>query len=120
MIEAVNIQEKLGKFGELWRPYIVARVNDTDVKLARVKGEFVWHSHDREDELFLVLSGRLEIELRDGTVVLGPGELAVVPRGVEHRPVAREETEVMLVELAGTQHTGGVDDARRVEEYSWI
>jgi mannose-6-phosphate isomerase-like protein (cupin superfamily) len=120
MINAVNVEEKLTRIPSLWTPFIVARVNDTDVKLTRVQGEFVWHSHADEDELFMVLQGRLEIELRAGSVVLGPGELCVIPRGVEHRPVAREETHVMLIEKAGTKHTGGVSDPRQVEEYGWI
>ena len=102
------------------KPRIIAQVNDTHMKLAKIQGEFVWHSHADEDELFMVLDGELDIELRDGVVTLGPGEMVVVPRGVEHRPVAREEMHLMLVESAGIRHTGEVQDARTVTEYQWI
>jgi mannose-6-phosphate isomerase-like protein (cupin superfamily) len=104
---AVNLAEKLAQFSEVWTQKKVAEVNDYEVKLAKVKGEFVWHSHEDTDELFLVVSGRLTIRHRDGDVVLGPGELSVVPRGVEHCPVAEEETAILLFEPAGTINTGG-------------
>jgi mannose-6-phosphate isomerase-like protein (cupin superfamily) len=103
---AVNIAAKLGEFTELWAPKIVASPNDYEVKIAKLKGEFVWHTHPETDELFLVVSGRLTIQLRDGDVVLAPGELFVVPRGVEHCPRADEETAVMLFEPRGTVNTG--------------
>lgn len=102
----VSLADKLSRFSELWSPKIVAGVNDYEVKLVKVKGEFVWHTHEETDELFLVVTGRLTIRLRDGDVVLGPGELFVVPRGVEHCPVAEEETSVLLLEPAGTVNTG--------------
>src|SRR3954447_24955898 len=102
----VNLAEKLSQFSELWSQKTVAALNDYEVKLAKVKGEFVWHTHDATDELFLVVSGRLTIRLRDGDVVLEPGELFVVPRGVEHCPVAEEETAILLVEPVGTLNTG--------------
>jgi mannose-6-phosphate isomerase-like protein (cupin superfamily) len=102
----VNVAEKLAQFSELWSQKTVAALNDYEVKLAKVKGEFVWHTHDDTDELFLVVSGRLTIRLRDGDVVVGPGELYVVPRGVEHCPVAEEETAILLVEPTGTLNTG--------------
>lgn len=102
----VNLADKLAQFSELWSQKTVAVVNDYEVKLAKLKGEFVWHSHEDTDELFLVISGRLTIQLTDGDVVLEPGELFVVPRGVEHCPVAEGETAIMLFEPAGTINTG--------------
>ncbi|MFG2720584.1 cupin domain-containing protein [Streptomyces sp. NPDC048416] len=104
----VNIADKLSQFSDLWSQKKVAVLNDYEVKLAKLKGEFVWHSHEDTDELFLVISGRLTIQLRDADVVLEPGELFVVPRGVEHCPVADEETAILLLEPAGTMNTGDV------------
>jgi mannose-6-phosphate isomerase-like protein (cupin superfamily) len=107
MDDKVNLAEKLGKFDEHWAPRIVASLNDYKVMLAKTQGEFVWHKHDETDDFFLVLAGRLTIQLRDRPdVELGPGELYVVPRGVEHRPIAEEETHVLLIEPAGTPNTG--------------
>ncbi|MGW0737606.1 cupin domain-containing protein [Streptomyces sp. NPDC002851] len=103
---AVNLADKLARFSELWTQKKIADLNDYEVKLAKLEGEFVWHSHEETDELFLALSGRLTIRLRDGDVVLGPGELFVVPRGVEHCPVADEETAILLLEPEGTLNTG--------------
>ncbi|MGA5044437.1 cupin domain-containing protein [Streptomyces arboris] len=103
---AVNLADKLAQFSELWTQKKVAELNDYEVKLAKLKGEFVWHSHEHTDELFLVISGRLTIQLRNDDVVLEPGELFVVPRGVEHCPVADEETAILLFEPAGTINTG--------------
>jgi mannose-6-phosphate isomerase-like protein (cupin superfamily) len=104
---AVNLREKLDGFSEQWSPKIVASYNGNDVCVVRVEGEFVWHSHPDTDDFFLVLEGELEIELRDRTVTLGPGELFVVPRGVEHRPVARKgEVKLLLIEPSGTPNTG--------------
>jgi mannose-6-phosphate isomerase-like protein (cupin superfamily) len=103
---AVNLAEKLDLVDEVFSPKIVARYNDSKVMVAKVRGEFVWHAHDDTDDLFLVLSGRLTIDLRDRSVEVGPGELFVVPRGVEHRPRADEETRILLVEPAGTPNTG--------------
>ncbi|MFG2891083.1 cupin domain-containing protein [Streptomyces sp. NPDC048248] len=102
----VNLAEKLSQFNELWSQKKVAVLNDYEVKLAKLKGEFVWHTHEDTDELFLVISGRLTLQLRDGTVVLEPGELFVVPSGIEHCPVADEETAILLFEPAGTINTG--------------
>jgi mannose-6-phosphate isomerase-like protein (cupin superfamily) len=107
MADKVNIPEKLASFSDHWAPRIVARYNDNEVCLVRVEGEFVWHSHADTDDLFLVLDGELDIELRDRTLALGPGDLFVVPRGVEHRPVARRgEVKLLLMEPAGTPNTG--------------
>ncbi|MET9792519.1 cupin domain-containing protein [Streptomyces canus] len=102
----VNLADKLAQFSELWSQKKVAVLNDYEVKLAKLKGEFVWHTHEDTDELFLVISGRLTIQLRDGDVVVEPRELFVVPRGVEHCPLADEETAILLFEPAGTINTG--------------
>jgi mannose-6-phosphate isomerase-like protein (cupin superfamily) len=106
MPDAVNLAERLGRFAEPWSPRIVSRFNGHEVMVVKAKGEFVWHSHPDTDDFFLVLKGRLVIELRDGEVRLGPGELYVVPRGVEHRPVAKEEVHLLLIEPTGTPNTG--------------
>lgn len=106
MPDPVNIAEKLGQFTDLWSPKVVADFNGHDVMVVKVKGAFVWHSHPDTDDFFLVLKGRLTIKLRDGDVNLGPGELYVVPRGVEHCPVAEEETHLLLIEPTGTPNTG--------------
>jgi mannose-6-phosphate isomerase-like protein (cupin superfamily) len=105
-VDTVNLAQKLSTFSSHWDPKVVAELNGQHVKLAKLKGEFVWHSHEHEDELFLVLEGRLEMQLRDRTLTLGPGELVVVPRGVEHCPRAAEEVSVLLFEPAGTLNTG--------------
>jgi mannose-6-phosphate isomerase-like protein (cupin superfamily) len=120
VVTRINLAEKLTRFDDRWNPRIVADLNDSHVKLVKVQGEFVWHQHADEDELFLVLKGRLIIELRDGSVTLGPGEMAVIPRGVEHRPVAAEEVHLMLIEPKGIRHTGDVESELTVHEYSRI
>ncbi|MFE1171012.1 cupin domain-containing protein [Streptomyces sp. NPDC058773] len=107
-----NLIDKLAQFSDLWSQKKIAQLNDYEVKLAKLKGEFVWHRHDDTDELFLVLSGRLTLQLRDGDVVVGPGELYVVPRGVEHCPLADEETAILLLEPAGTPNTGDAGGPR--------
>jgi mannose-6-phosphate isomerase-like protein (cupin superfamily) len=105
--DPVNLPEKLDSFSDQWAPKVVANYNDNDVCVVRVDGEFVWHSHEDTDDFFLVLDGELEIELRDRTVRLGPGDLFVVPKGVEHRPCARKgEVKVLLIEPKGTPNTG--------------
>jgi mannose-6-phosphate isomerase-like protein (cupin superfamily) len=106
MSKPINLNEKLALFAEHWQPRIVAQVNDYDVRIVKVKGEFVWHTHDDTDDFFLVLAGHLTIQLRDGNVELDPGELYVVPRGVEHCPRAEHEAAVLLIEPAGTVNTG--------------
>ena len=115
MLEKVNLADKFARVGEHWSPKIVAELNDAYVKVVKFEGEFVWHHHDDEDELFWVVSGRMRMELRDGDVTLGPGELIVVPRGVEHRPVAEEETHVVLIEPKTTLNTGNVRDERTLD-----
>ena len=106
MTKAIRLADKLSTFSDQWSPKIVSRFNDHDVMVVKVKGEFVWHSHPDTDDFFLVLKGALTIQLRDGDVRLGPGDLYVVPKGVEHRPVAEEETHLLLIEPHGTPNTG--------------
>jgi mannose-6-phosphate isomerase-like protein (cupin superfamily) len=107
----VNLAEKLSLFSDHWAPRSIAQLNDYEVKLVKVQGDFVWHSHAETDELFLVLRGKLRIDLREGAVELGPGELYVVPRGVEHKPFAAEECEMLLVEPQGVVNTGDAGGA---------
>ncbi|WP_135502252.1 cupin domain-containing protein [Roseovarius aestuariivivens] len=104
--DAVNLTQKLSTFSEHWSPKIISRFNDCDVMVVKAHGAFNWHKHDETDDFFLVLSGTLRIELRDRDVVLGPGELFVVPKGVEHRPVADEEVHLLLIEPIGEPNTG--------------
>ena len=113
--EPVNIAEKLAEIQDYWNPHIAGDLNGQQVKLAKIKGPFVWHHHQNEDELFLVLKGVLRLELRDGTVTLKTGEFFIVPRGVEHRPVAQEEVHLLLFEPASTLNTGNVIDHRTVD-----
>jgi len=102
----INLAEKLAVFTEHWQPRTVAEFNGHDVMVVKTQGEFVWHKHEETDDLFLVLRGELVIELRDGSVTLSAGEMFIVPKGVEHRPVAKEETHVLLIEPSGTPNTG--------------
>jgi mannose-6-phosphate isomerase-like protein (cupin superfamily) len=118
-IEVVNLAERLSRIGELWSPKIVGEVNGLHVKLARLEGEFVWHAHEAEDELFLVVAGRLRMRFRDRELVAGPGEFLIVPRGVEHCPVAEGEVHVLLVEPASTVNTGTAGGAR-TREAEWL
>ena len=116
MSEVVNLAEKFAGFSEHWAPRIVARYNDNDIRIVKVAGEFVWHSHPETDDFFLVLEGVLDIVLRDRTVTLHPGEIFVVPRGVEHRPVARQgEVKLIVIEPMGTPNTGDAATATQVE-----
>lgn len=108
---AVDITEKLSLFSEHWSPKVVARLNDYEIKVVKVKGEFVWHTHDDTDELFIVVAGGLTIQLRDGDVRLSAGQLFVVPRGVEHCPVAGGEAHALLIEPTGVVNTGGAGGA---------
>jgi len=102
----VNIAEKLSLFNDYWNPRIAGTLNGQDIKLAKFKGEFVWHKHDNEDEMFLVIDGEFEMEFRDKTVTIKQGEFIIVPKGIEHRPVAKNEVSVMLFEPSGTLNTG--------------
>ena len=118
----VNLADKFGKFDEFWTPKLVGELNENYVKLAKGKGELDWHTHDDEDEFFLVVSGHLDIHLRDTVISLDPGEFYVVPKGVEHRPVAEEGAEIMLIEPKGTLHTGSAETEQTVaiEDQEWI
>ena len=121
MNDVVNLEKKFGRFNETWTPHVVAELNGQLVKLAKLEGEFLWHDHEHEDELFWVVAGRLRIELRDrAPVELGPGELFVVPRGTEHRPVALPTAQVVLFEPATTAHTGAVRSERTVQDLKRI
>ena len=115
MPQKVNLQAKLDTFDETWVPKVVGALNGQYVKVVKFEGEYVWHHHDAEDEMFLVLDGRFRLCLRDGDVDLGPGELYIVPRGVEHKPVANEPCSVLLFEPASTRNTGNVDHAYTIE-----
>ncbi len=119
-IEKVNLREKLGLFSDHWSPKIVGHVNDAAVKLVKLQGEFVWHHHDNEDELFLVVHGRLLMKLRDGDVWVEPGEFIIIPKGVEHMPVAPEECHVLLFEPSTTLNTGNVQNERTVADLQEI
>jgi len=116
----VNLAEKLSQFDQLWSPKIVGELNGQHVKLAKIKGEFVWHHHEDEDELFLVLRGSMRLEFRDSVVELGEGECCIVPRGVEHKPVADEETHLLVFEPASTLNTGNVRNDRTVDKLERI
>ena len=117
---SINLHEKLSKFSAHWSPKILAQMNDYHFKVVKVAGEFVWHDHPETDEAFLVLKGSLEIHFRDGLVTLNEGELYVVPRGVEHKPVAVEECHILLVEPAGTVNTGDVVSDKTAQNDVWI
>lgn len=119
-VEKVSIGEKFALFDERWKPKIVGELNGQHVKLVKLLGEFVWHHHDNEDELFLVVKGRFRMEFRDTNVWIEEGEFIVVPRGVEHRPVAEEEAHVLLFEPASTLNTGNVQNERTVAELDRI
>jgi mannose-6-phosphate isomerase-like protein (cupin superfamily) len=119
-MQAVNLEEKLSQFTEHWSPKIVGEVNDAQVKLVKLSGEFVWHHHEREDELFLVLKGRLRMRFRDRDVEVNPGEFIIVPHGVEHLPVAEAETHVLLFEPRTTLNTGNLRNERTVSELKRI
>ena len=120
MTNKINLAEKFGLFSEYWSPKIVAALNGQAVKLVKFRGEFVWHQHEQEDELFLVVRGRFCMEFRDRTVPLSEGEMIVVPRGVEHRPVAEEEVWVLLFEPAATLNTGSAGGDRTVAKPAWV
>ena len=119
-VEKVNIAEKFEHVQGYWKPHIVAELNGQAVKLVRLKDDFVWHHHEKEDEMFLVVRGKLRIEFRENVVSLQEGEFIVVPRGVEHRPVAEEEAQVLLFEPVSTVNTGNVRDKRTVDKLDRI
>jgi mannose-6-phosphate isomerase-like protein (cupin superfamily) len=119
-MQKVNLREKFALFNEQWRPKIAGALNGQHVKLVKLKGEFVWHQHEAEDELFLVVKGKLSLQLRDREVLLEEGEFFIVPKGVEHKPVANEEVHVVLFEPASTLNTGNQRNERTVEKLDWI
>jgi mannose-6-phosphate isomerase-like protein (cupin superfamily) len=116
VIEKVNLAAKFASFDEPWQPKVVAELNDAHVRIAKIEGEFVWHHHDDEDELFLVVAGRMRMQFRDGDVVVEPGELIVVPRGVEHCPIGEDGCQIVMVEPKTTLNTGNVRNERTVDE----
>jgi mannose-6-phosphate isomerase-like protein (cupin superfamily) len=118
--QSVNLQEKFAKFSEHWSPKIVAQMNDYHFKIAKVQGEFLWHDHPATDEVFIVFKGQLELQFRDGSVILNAGEMFIVPKGVEHRPVAEHECHILMVEPAGTVNTGVVVNDRTIQNDVWI
>ena len=118
--DAINLSEKFARFSDHWSPKIIARMNDYHFKLAKIQGEFVWHSHPETDEVFIIVCGNMRIELRDREVHLQAGEMFVVPRGVEHKPIAAEECQIMLVEPAGTVNTGDAGGELTAEHDVWI
>ena len=119
-MEKVNLAEKLSQFNDYFNPHIAGELNGQQVKLVKLKGEFVWHHHDREDELFYVVKGSFDMHLREKVITVSEGEFIIMPRGVEHKPVAVEEVEIMLFEPAGTLNTGNVVDGRTRSELDWI
>ena len=120
MLTPVNIESRFEDVTELWSPKVIGRVNDQYVKIARLQGEFVWHSHPETDEVFLVVDGELAIEFRDGRVELKSGEMFVVPRGVEHRPVAAAECKLMIIEPRGIANTGDAGGERTARNDVWV
>lgn len=119
-LEKVNLLEKFGLFDDHWSPKIVGELNDAYVKLAKLKGEFIWHHHKDEDELFLVIKGELTIKLRGGEITLKEGEFVVVPKGTEHKPIAKREARVLFIEPKTTLNTGNLRNERTVEELERI
>lgn len=119
-LSVINFNEKLADFSDHWSPKIVARMNETHFKLVKFQGEFVWHKHDETDEVFIVLHGVMAIDFRDGPVELEAGEMIVVPRGVEHKPRAKNECQILLVEPAGTVNTGDAGGELTAQEGVWI
>jgi mannose-6-phosphate isomerase-like protein (cupin superfamily) len=118
--QPINFEKKLEKISELWSPKIIAQLNDYHFKLAKVEGEFVWHDHPETDEVFIVVKGQLDILFRDGKVSLSEGEMFVVPKGMEHKPVAENECHILLIEPAGTVNTGDVLDVKTAPNDIWI
>jgi mannose-6-phosphate isomerase-like protein (cupin superfamily) len=118
-MDKVNLAEKFTHISDYWSPRIAGELNDSHVKLAKLQGEFIWHHHEQEDELFLVIKGRLLMQFRDREVWIEPGEFLIVPKGVEHRPVAPEEVHLVMIEPKSTRNTGNVENERTVEA-QWI
>lgn len=119
-MKAINLKEKLGLFTAQWTPQKVAELDHNHIYLAKLEGDFIWHSHDSQDEMFLVVEGRLRMDFQDKQVWLEEGEILVVPKGTDHKPYAPNECSVLIIENANTEHTGGVDDPRRKADHGWI
>jgi len=119
-MQSINITQKFSTFSDICTPKIVGQVNDTHIKLVKLVGEFVWHKHEHEDEMFLVIKGKFTMRLRTGDIELKEGEFFIVPRGVEHCPAAKEEVHIMLIEPAGTLNTGNVVNERTVQQLEHI
>lgn len=119
-VPAINLAAKLASFADQWSPKIIAQFNDYHLKLAKIKGEFIWHTHTETDEVFFVIEGEMRIEFRHERTKLSQGELCVVPKGVEHKPVAKEECQILLIDRAGTLNTGDVVGERTKTEEVWI
>jgi mannose-6-phosphate isomerase-like protein (cupin superfamily) len=117
---AINLQQKFGLFRELWTPKVIAEMNNYQFKITKVKGDFIWHDHKDTDETFVVIEGNLRIDFRDGAVHLGPGEMFVVPKGVEHKPYAENEAKVLLIEPRGVLNTGHEGGERTAQNDVWI
>jgi len=119
-IEKKNLEEKFSRINDYWNPRIAGEINDSQVKLAKIKGEFDWHHHTNEDELFLVIKGRLLMKLKDGDIHLEKGEFIIIPKGVEHKPVAEEEVQLLLIEPKSTLNTGNIENEKTVKNPAWI
>lgn len=116
----INLEDKLDKFTDHWSPKIIAEMNDYQFKLVKIQGEFVWHKHDETDEVFIVLDGEMSIAFRNGIVRIGKGEMVVVPKGIEHMPVAKKECKMMVIEPAGTLNTGDVGSGMTIDILDWV
>ncbi len=119
-MKAININQKFSLFNEHWSPKIIGQLNGQDVKLAKIKGEFVWHDHKNEDELFYIIKGTLKLEFRDKMITLNEGEMLIIPKGIEHKPIAKEEVWVLLFEPSNIKHTGDVEHELTKETFEKI
>lgn len=118
--QTINFQEKFTKFSEYWSPKIIAQMNDYHFKIAKIKGEFVWHSHPETDEVFIVIHGEMQIAFREGAAALKEGEMLIVPKGIEHKPMAEDECHILMVEPVGTLNTGDAGGDLTVENLEWV
>ena len=118
--QAIRFSEKLAKIADLWQPRVIAEMNDYQFKLVRIEGDFVWHDHPDTDETFIVLQGQLRIDFRDGAVAIAPGEMFVVPKGVEHKPFAEQEVHLLLIEPRGVLNTGQAGGERTAQNDIWV
>jgi mannose-6-phosphate isomerase-like protein (cupin superfamily) len=119
-IQSINLKDKFSLITDLWKPKVVAQMNDYHFKIAKIKGEFVWHSHPETDETFIVIEGRLIIELQGSSIELSPGEMCVIPKGMEHRPLAENECQILMIEPVGTRNTGDKITGLTQYELDWI